>query len=73
MHLIAQRKDDFLLIRAMDDRIDAAGATQFKDRMRDLTTGETGNVVLDMSMVAFLDSSGLGAVVAVMKALGPDR
>jgi anti-sigma B factor antagonist len=73
MHLIAQRKDDFLLVRAMDDRIDAAGATQFKDRMRDLTTGETGNVVLDMSMVAFLDSSGLGAVVAVMKALGPDR
>jgi anti-sigma B factor antagonist len=30
-------------------------------------------VVLDMSNVGFLDSSGLGAVVAVMKALGPIR
>ena len=26
-----------------------------------------------MTQVAFLDSSGLGAVVAAMKALGPDR
>jgi anti-sigma B factor antagonist len=30
-------------------------------------------VVLDMSNVGFLDSSGLGAVVSVMKALGPVR
>lgn len=57
----------------MEDRIDAAGAIQFKDRMRELTIGTTGRVILDLSRVAFLDSSGLGAVVAVMKLLGPDR
>jgi len=30
-------------------------------------------VLLDLSRVAFLDSSGLGAVVAVMKLIGPER
>lgn len=29
--------------------------------------------ILDLSGVAFLDSSGLGAVVAVMKMMAPDR
>ena len=29
--------------------------------------------MLDLSRVGFLDSSGLGAVVAVMKLIGPNR
>lgn len=61
------------IVRVLEDRIDAAGAIQFKDRMRELTQAGQGRVVLDMGLVAFLDSSGLGAVVAAMKALGPDR
>jgi anti-sigma B factor antagonist len=62
-----------LVIHAGDDRIDAAGALQFKERMRELTDGAAGRVILDLSRVHFLDSSGLGAVVAVMKLLAPDR
>ena len=55
------------------DRIDAATAIRFKDGIRELTQATSGRVVLDLSQVAFLDISGLGAVVAAMKALGPDR
>lgn len=73
MHLYSENRGEFLLIRAAGDRIDAAGAIQFKDRMRELTQTADARVVLDMSKVAFLDSSGLGAVVAAMKALGPGR
>lgn len=73
MELVAERRGEILVVRVMDDRIDAAGAIQFKDRMRELTLVAAPRVVLDMSRVAFLDSSGLGAVVAVMKALGPER
>ena len=73
MELVAEQRGEILVVRAMHDRLDAAGAIQFKDRMRDITAVASPRVVLDMSRVAFLDSSGLGAVVAVMKALAPDR
>ncbi|WP_430465580.1 STAS domain-containing protein [Tabrizicola sp.] len=74
MELVAQESGGILVIRAMKDRIDAASAIQFKDRMRELTVNSTApRVVFDMSNIAFLDSSGLGAVVAVLKALSPDR
>lgn len=74
MELLAQESGGVLVVRPLNDRIDAAGAIQFKDRMRELTRNSAApRVVLDMSRVAFLDSSGLGAVVAVLKALAPDR
>ena len=74
MELVSEEGAGVLVIHALQDRIDAAGAIQFKDRMRDLTRASAASrVVLDMSKVAFLDSSGLGAVVAVLKALAPDR
>lgn len=73
MELQAEQFNDVLVIRAAQDRIDAACAIRFKDRMRELTQVDARRVVLDMSDIAFIDSSGLGAIVAVMKALGPDR
>ena len=73
MDLQATPRDDMLIVTAMQDRIDAASAIQFKDRMRLLVQHPAPRVVLDLSRVKFLDSSGLGAVVAVMKLLGPGR
>ena len=73
MQLQSKQVNDVLVIHAAQDRIDAACAIQFKDGMRDLTQSAQGRVVLDMSQVAFIDSSGLGAIVAAMKALGPGR
>jgi len=74
MNLAADLRDDLLVIQVMEDRIDAASAIQFKDRMRSLTTDDgAARVILDLSLVAFLDSSGLGAVVAVLKSLSPTR
>lgn len=73
MELLAEQRGDLLVVSVLQDRIDAASAIQFKDKMRDLTRDVLSRVVLDLSRVAFLDSSGLGAVVAAMKALGPDR
>jgi anti-sigma B factor antagonist len=62
-----------LLIRVLDDRIDAAAAVQFRDAMRSATDVGHARVVLDLARVNFVDSSGLGAIIAVMKHLGADR
>ncbi|MDG3041052.1 STAS domain-containing protein [Roseicyclus marinus] len=56
-----------------ESRLDASVAIQFKDRFRDLTQDASGDVILDLSRVDFLDSSGLGAVVAARKILGAGR
>lgn len=61
------------LLRVDETRLDASVAIQFKDQFRDLTAGAAGDVILDLSQVEFLDSSGLGAVVAARKLLGPGR
>jgi anti-sigma B factor antagonist len=73
MNLQTEHQGEVLLITVLDDRIDAASAIQFKEKMREIVAEPSDRVVLDMSRVGFLDSSGLGAVVAVMKALGPIR
>lgn len=73
MQLQTKDHGGLLVVTVCEDRIDAAGAIQFKERMREVTATPSGRVVLDLSRVLFLDSSGLGAVVAVLKLLGPER
>lgn len=60
---------DTRIVKVIDPRIDAAVAIQFKDAMRAQTDGGPERVVLDLSEVSFIDSSGLGAVVAAKKLL----
>lgn len=55
------------------DRIDAAMAIQFKEEMRAETENGPDHVILDLSAVDFIDSSGLGAIVAAMKQLDDHR
>lgn len=73
MNLTAEAHGALLLVTVCENRIDAASAIQFKERMREVTQTPSDSVLLDLSEVAFLDSSGLGAVVGVMKLLGSDR
>ncbi|SPH24138.1 Putative anti-sigma factor antagonist [Defluviimonas aquaemixtae] len=71
MNLISEPMADALVVRVHEDRIDAAVAIQFKDRMREMAAEPSGRVILDLSRVNFVDSSGLGAIVSVMKFLAP--
>jgi anti-sigma B factor antagonist len=73
MQIDAVTTDAGLLLHVDGARIDAAIAIEFKESVRRLIDGGSGPVILDLSQVDFLDSSGLGAVVAVMKILGPER
>ena len=67
--LTVKPSDDCLTILVEESRLDAAIATRFKDRMREIVALSSTPVIIDMTHVEFLDSSGLGAVIAVHKAL----
>ncbi len=73
MEIACEHIGDTLVARVLAARIDAAVAIRFKDLMREVLQAAAPRVVLDLSRVDFLDSSGLGAVVAVMKLAGPGR
>lgn len=73
MQVTTQAHGDTIVAHVHEDRIDASSAVQFKDVMRDVGRSPGDRVILDLAQVQFLDSSGLGAVVAVMKAYAPAK
>ncbi|PVH27894.1 STAS domain-containing protein [Pararhodobacter oceanensis] len=73
MNITTRTTTQGLIITVHDTRVDAAVAIEFKEAVRTEAAGGTGKVILDLSQVTFLDSSGLGAVVAIMKLLGKER
>ncbi|APX13339.1 STAS domain-containing protein [Tateyamaria omphalii] len=73
MDLRSRSEDSLQVVSVHDSRIDAAVAIEFKEAMRSATDNENDTVVLDLSEVQFIDSSGLGAIVAAMKQMGQSR
>ena len=61
MSLASTDADGVRIVTMNDSRIDAAIAIRFKEDMRTATEDAPGRVVLDLSQVDFIDSSGLGA------------
>lgn len=73
MSLTSTMTDSAQIVTVNAERIDAAIAIQFKEDMRNETESGADRVILDLSEVKFIDSSGLGAIVAAMKQLGSSR
>jgi anti-sigma B factor antagonist len=73
MDLSAELSDATLVVRVNAPRIDAAGANVFKQEMLKAVAPASECVVLDLSQVQFVDSSGLGAIISVMKSVVPAR
>ncbi|WP_371157906.1 STAS domain-containing protein [Jannaschia sp. 2305UL9-9] len=73
MQITREKRGDILALTLQVQRLDAAGALAFKEQMRSAVADHDGRILLDMEQVGFLDSSGLGALVASMKMLGQGR
>lgn len=73
MQLNTETYGQDLIIVVAAPRIDAVQAIEFKEKFRSAVAQSDARVVLDLSAVTFIDSSGLGALVASMKALGTTR
>jgi len=70
MQLDQRRAGDALIVTPLEDRLDARVAADFKERMIELIASGNTVIVLDLSKVEFIDSSGLGAIVSSLKRMG---
>lgn len=72
MQIEDKRIGNILAVKPLDRRIDASSATDFKGKMLDRIQQGNKKILLNLSEVDFIDSSGLGAIVSSLKALGDD-
>ncbi|MFQ5636904.1 MAG: STAS domain-containing protein [bacterium] len=70
MQIEDRKEGDVLVAKVLDNRLDARIAVEFKEKMKDFINGGANNIVLNLSEVDFIDSSGLGAIVSSLKVLG---
>ncbi len=73
MALSSKYHGKVLIVTAHMSHIDAAVAIQFKDDIRAEIDDHAQHVILNLAEVQFIDSSGLGAIVASMKQLKGNR
>jgi len=57
---------DVLVIQYQGEHLDASNVREFRDNMKELMKDQT-KVVLDMSQLKFVDSSGLGALISCLR------
>lgn len=65
-----QHDPDITVVRPGIERLTAANATAFKGEVVALIEEGHSQIIVDFSAVTFLDSSGLGALVGVLKKIG---
>lgn len=70
MQLHEEKFGDVLVVKPMENRIDASVAVDFKEKMAGFINAQNDLLILDLSAVTFMDSSGLGAIVSSLKMLG---
>jgi len=59
-------------VRPCDPRIDASVAIEFKETLAELVADGHRKIIFDLEEVDFMDSTGLSAVVCVLKLVGAE-
>lgn len=69
MDLEAKKNGEFIFLRPLSGNIDATSSTDFKSRVVDLINQGNNFFLLNLSQVNFIDSSGLGSLISILKTL----
>ena len=71
MNLSLEKRDDILVAKVGDAHFGAETADEFKSRILAELPDTGGRIGVDLSNVDFMDSSGLGALVSILKTVRP--
>lgn len=69
MKIETEKVDDILVLTPCDTIIDASSAADFKGQLVSWIQEGNTRLVLDLSFIEFIDSSGLGAIISLLKML----
>jgi len=70
MRLSKAERDSVVIVTPHAKKIDASVAVTFKAQLLELVAEGQTKILLNLKEVEFIDSSGLGAMVSVVKQLG---
>jgi anti-sigma B factor antagonist len=72
MRIEERKVGNVLIAHVLNSRIAADTAPQLKDGLMEYVKNGNRSIVLDLSDVIFIDSSGLGALIGSLKLMGAD-
>ena len=67
LEIQSRQADNGVTVVAPTGRLDVAGAPTLKDAISETLKNGQARVVIDMEGVSFVDSTGLGSVIAALK------
>ncbi len=70
MQLAHEKKGNVVIVKPLEKRMDAVIAADFREEMEAFIKDGQTLFILDMSEIDFVDSSGLGAIMACLRMLG---
>lgn len=73
MNLTKKHEENFILITVLDTRLDASLSPAFRKEVEEIINTEKKHILLDISALKFMDSSTLGAMVGVLKAMKDNK
>ena len=72
MQLTTRKESEIVVIRVIEQRIDISGVADFREKIEKIIAEGNKRLVLNLSDVEFIDSRGLGAIIAAFKQLRED-
>lgn len=69
MQIDRTQKDQLLLVKPLEKTIESANSRDFKTKLVDMINEGHHLMILNLSQVEFMDSSGLGCLISILKLL----
>jgi anti-sigma B factor antagonist len=70
MQFEEQQQQAVLVVRPMENSLDATNIQEFKQHMGAWVQAGCKLIAFDLSEIEFIDSRGLGGIISVLKAIG---
>ena len=70
--ILDQENKSYKVVEIEDEKLDSSNSTNFKKEMLEIVKNKE-SVIIDLMNVEFIDSSGLGCLIALHKNLSPGQ